>query len=61
MRRTRWAGLPAHGPGRESHLSLGHLAPALAERFDAPTDFDAPIDFGRLLGYRVSLNERGFA
>ncbi|MFE2521054.1 hypothetical protein [Streptomyces mirabilis] len=43
-RRTRWAGLPAHGPGRGKHLPLGHLTPALAERFDAP------IDFGGLLG-----------
>ncbi|MFF1739013.1 DUF6368 family protein [Streptomyces mirabilis] len=47
--------MPAHGPGRGKHLPLGHLTPALAERFDAP------IDFGGLLGRRVSLHERGFA
>ncbi|MGW1504563.1 DUF6368 family protein [Streptomyces mirabilis] len=53
-RRTR-AGLPVHGTGRGKHLPLGHLTLALAERFDVP------IDFGGLLGRRVSLRERGFA
>ncbi|MFC9645397.1 hypothetical protein ACFTZF_44020 [Streptomyces mirabilis] len=43
----------ARGGGR--HLPLGHLAPVLAERFDAP------IDFGGPRGHRVSLPERGFA
>ncbi|GHD65501.1 hypothetical protein GCM10010317_065220 [Streptomyces mirabilis] len=51
----RWAGLPARGSGRGKHLPVGHLALVLAERFDAP------IDFGGLLGHRVSLHERGFA
>lgn len=37
--------------GRQNHLALGHLALALANRFDAL------IDFGGLLGYRFSLHD----
>ncbi|MCZ1001743.1 hypothetical protein O1M63_32820 [Streptomyces mirabilis] len=47
------AGPPAARGGR--HLPLGHLAPVLAEHFDAP------IDFGGPRGHHVSLPERGFA